>query len=69
MVHIVCILYCHHIIMDNPYLLWTDNVVYISNYVNIACNDDIDCNSSLLVMLISSTDCWEPASTTVLLLL
>ena len=45
------------------------SVVHISNYINSACNNDIDCNSSLLRMLISSTDCWEPASTTVLLLL
>ena len=25
-------------------LLWTDNVVHLGNYVNSACNDDVDCN-------------------------
>ena len=28
-------------------------MVHISNYINSACNDDIDCNSFLLVMLIN----------------
>ena len=44
-------------ILDSSDLLWTDNVVHIGNYVNSACNDDVDCNIknlSLLVMLISS---------------
>ena len=31
-------------ILDSSDLLWTDNVVHIGNYVNSACNDDVDCN-------------------------
>ena len=45
------------VILDTSYLLWTDNVVHLGNYINSACNDDVDCNFknlSLLVMLISS---------------
>ena len=30
--------------MDSSDLLWTDNVVHLGNYVNSACNDDVDCN-------------------------
>ena len=44
-------------ILDSSVLLWTDNVVHLGNYVNNACNDDVDCNIknlSLLVMLINS---------------
>ena len=44
-------------ILDNSDLLWTDNVVHLGNYINSACNDDVDCNIrhlSLLVILISS---------------
>ena len=40
-------------ILDSSDLLWTDNIAHLGNYVNSACNDDVDCNS-LLVMLISS---------------
>ena len=31
-------------ILDSSDLLWTDNVVHLGNYVNSACNDDVDCN-------------------------
>ena len=30
-------------ILDSSDLLWTDNVVHLGNYVNSACNDDVDC--------------------------
>ena len=30
--------------MDSSDLLWTDNVVHLGNYVNSACNDDVNCN-------------------------
>ena len=44
-------------ILDSSDLLCNDDVVHLGNYVNSACNDDVDCdikNLSLLVMLISS---------------
>ena len=44
-------------ILESSDLLWTDNVVHLGNYINSACNDDVDRiikNISLLVMLISS---------------
>ena len=25
-------------------VLWTDSVVLLDNYINSACNDDVDCN-------------------------
>ena len=31
-------------ILDSSDLLWTDNVVHLGNYVNSACNDDVDYN-------------------------
>ena len=31
-------------ILDSSDLLWTDNVVHLGNYINIACNGDVDCN-------------------------
>ena len=31
-------------ILDSSDLLWTGNVVHLGNYVNSACNDDVDCN-------------------------
>ena len=31
-------------ILDCSDLLLTDNVVHLGNYINNACNDDIDCN-------------------------
>ena len=31
-------------ILDSSDVLWTDNVVHLSNYINSACNDDVDCN-------------------------
>ena len=39
--------------MDSSDLVWTDNVVHLGNYINSACNDDVDCNiknTSLLVI-------------------
>ena len=31
-------------ILDSSDLLWTDNVVHLGNYINSACNDDVDCD-------------------------
>ena len=31
-------------ILDSSDLLWTDNVVHLNNYINSACNDDIERN-------------------------
>ena len=29
-------------ILDSSDLLWTDNVVYLGNFINSACNDDVN---------------------------
>ena len=48
MVHIVFMLYCLYIILDNRYLLWTDNVVvHISNYIISACNANQLCGGTV----------------------
>ena len=31
-------------IFDRSDLLWTDNIVHLSNYIHSACNDYVDCN-------------------------
>ena len=31
-------------ILDSSDLLWTDNVVHLGNYINSACNNDVNCN-------------------------
>ena len=32
------------VILDSSDLLWTDKVVHLGNYINSACNDDVECN-------------------------
>ena len=41
-------------ILDSSDLLWTENVVHLGNYINSACNDDVDCNIKIFLYWLSS---------------